>query len=201
MQHAAQLLIDLLEGRLDDAVSRDVERHLVECPVCREDWQAIQAVKDTSGDPVTFRPVPEYFSSILPRVRSRLEERRRWSLIPDMSNSIVRVVLPATFAIIAIATLSHLQLMAPDGQAPEGRMNVAPQELADFVSTVDLLSTVELATAAGIDDRALLASGDVVPDPAGLEDVDPTNLHAMLDTFGNEEANELITRLGQRTTL
>ena len=50
-------------------------------------------------------------------------------------------------------------------------------------------------------DLALLASGDVVPDPAGLEDVDPTNLHAMLDTFGNEEANELITRLGQRTTL
>ncbi len=101
--HVDILLPEYVRGTLGSDDIGIVEEHLRECETCRSEAEEIRRTF-TALHQSTANDVPaSYFSSVLPRVRQRIDQRSRdvWSDHP----LITRILLPTGAAALLIALL------------------------------------------------------------------------------------------------
>jgi hypothetical protein len=100
------VLVEYSRGELDPAERRRVERHAEQCPACKYDLTNLLTAEDALANRRMQSPGPDYFLSILPRVRDRLEGRRRpgW----NFNGLLARIALPLGASIACILILMNL---------------------------------------------------------------------------------------------
>jgi hypothetical protein len=160
----------------------------------------------------TDGPSKGYFTTVLPRVRQRLDEgeSRHWYESPLA----LRFALPVGAAAITLFILLSLPLPFTESEAAHNPLQAAvrgstPDELVDVV--LDLMplqplssSTTEGETSSLLGARILrgdhlLASGEHVSSPEGLA-LDG-RMPEGLEQLSDAELEVLVQRLGERTTL
>ena len=75
MGHVEYLLPDYVNDRLEESLQPGVEEHLAECAACRAELEVLREAFAALRSQQIFPPSKVYFSTILPRVRQRLEEK------------------------------------------------------------------------------------------------------------------------------
>jgi anti-sigma factor RsiW len=110
------LLSSYLDRELDQAVSREVERHVASCPTCAKALEELRAVKDRARTLVDAPPGADLWPGIaariggdrggsfairpLPRVGARLRTGRRFALsLPQLAAAAVLVALVSAGAV------------------------------------------------------------------------------------------------------
>ena len=70
----------LIDGRLDPDKTRDAEKHLDECAVCRDEFAEIGMQDHALGDSLSHDPGDAYFENFAERVQERARSGRRMKL-------------------------------------------------------------------------------------------------------------------------
>jgi len=206
------MLPDYIRGLLDEQATAGVEEHLLHCPVCRSELAEVKStlasIKDSG-----MKDVPQsYFTSILPRVHRRLDQRRNrgWMLHPLVS----KVALPLGAAIVA--SILVWRMPVPSGLSP-GENSLAavvdsatPEEIVQIVrddipfQDWSSLNTTIIARAL-TDDR--FVQRELVEEALASDVTSPFNVFAdvspqqILSDFDEVDANEVLQRLGHKESL
>ncbi len=100
MKHVEELLPEFANGGLSPHERRQVHWHLLACNRCREALQLIEPVLRERPTPVG--PPPEYFTTILPRVRERIETHRPMPSVHRTAWTRIIAPLASTVGVIAL---------------------------------------------------------------------------------------------------
>jgi hypothetical protein len=113
-----------------DAGERD---HIRECPRCRErEAEAVDAfariARSASAD---APPGPEYWGSVVPRLRRRLDSEPRW--IPRSWDAAIRTALmPAAAAVVLAIVIVVAAVRTPDGVGTASLASLSDAELHEL---------------------------------------------------------------------
>ena len=144
IEHVSFLLPDFIRGFLGKDDTARVETHLRVCTECRSELEELAGTL-ASIAVLSKGDVPKaYFTSILPRIRERLDGR---NINPWMQHPLVsRIVLPLGAAIIVAALIWQIPWYHPSAGTQNQLMAVVdsatPDEMADI-----LLSSIQIGRA------------------------------------------------------
>lgn len=197
MEHVEQDLPDLLQDDLPDSERRRIERHLSACPSCREAWEAISVLRESSLR--DHANVPEgYFATLPARILQRRTRpsRRRW---PRLAFGSARVLLPVAAGALAIVWLVNTSSPIPERT---GRLAVPASDAAEYLASDPVLSSTELSAAVEpiVASRAIVVPGDGA-DEIGIEDLEPLTVTEVVAELNESEIDALITKLSEREIL
>ena len=108
-RHFKDELQDLLDGRLDAAMSSEVERHLETCDACRREYEALRWTKQVAGKRLTAAEAPaDLRANILQSLReeataSQSETPKIVTLPPQDAKPWVRSLLAIAAVVLALA--------------------------------------------------------------------------------------------------
>jgi hypothetical protein len=179
--------------------------HLGACPRCRERAESAAAVfAGLAGAPRAASPGPEYWGSVVPRLRQRLESGspgapRRWDI------AVRTAVMPAAAAVVIAIVLATGALRTPGTPGTEGS---AGSEALAMLSDAELHELRLAGTATGLLDAAETNGGaewtiaDFLLDLASEEGdavlyavAEPEDLLAVVD---DAEFAEIVSLLDQQ---
>jgi hypothetical protein len=212
IEHVEHLLPEYLDGSLTEDLRPGVEAHVKQCALCTSELAALRRTMEALGNHQPSPPASGYFSTVLPRVRERLDQRGASRLFG--SPLWLRLALPAAAAAIVLFILLSLPFPAVETESAQNPLQAvvhgtATDELVDVVFDMVPLQplttpTVENETSALLGARVLrsdhlLASADIdsiVPDLIVDE-----RMPEGLDSLNDEELEALVQHLGERTTI
>lgn len=113
---ARKSLVAYLEEDLSPPRAKELEAHLVECKGCRSELKALKATLNLLREEAPPEASKEFLANLLPRVRMRLEERKR-----------VRTQLLPRFAYPSAAVLTVLAVLLLV------RLNIRPERVSTFI--------------------------------------------------------------------
>jgi hypothetical protein len=98
------LLVELADGTLDAERKAGVEEHLAQCEECSMDAALLKETFDALRSEVTELPPTHYFSTLLPKIRTRLEkkERSRGFILPAWLEKAAAPVAVLAMGVIVI---------------------------------------------------------------------------------------------------
>lgn len=132
------ILIDYCAGKLEKTERAHIERHVASCAACRNDVKDLGAAEEALSAARVRQPDPEYFYSIVPRVRSRLEGGARRQRTVDGFTT--RILLPLAASIICIFILVTLPSTSSDRRSQVEELRQVTKgwtynEIADAVAS------------------------------------------------------------------
>jgi len=69
-----KLLGKYLDNEINSATRKKIDEHLSECESCQAEFNVLKEVNSVSKSPLYLEPSEDYWESIIPRVRSKIEE-------------------------------------------------------------------------------------------------------------------------------
>ncbi|MBI3579511.1 MAG: zf-HC2 domain-containing protein [Ignavibacteriales bacterium] len=208
-EHINYLLPDYLTGRLEPDLLRGVEAHLNECKECVSEMANLRKVLGKVSQDKPYIPSTVYFSTLLPRIRQRLDGKQKRSLWAHPV--FVRIVSPLAVAVLAIVMLSRVPF-------PAERQDPLKSIVAD-VST-DELEQVVLEQSQHQPGGTLLAENELASLPTGKalenhiktmgaqtsmwiesEYIPSGVVPRTVNDLDDSELETLLQRLGERTVL
>ena len=212
-EHVDYLLPDYVSGRLEEPLREGLELHLRDCPHCREELEAVQEVFGYLQSSEASHPSDSYYSSILPRVRQRLEEKREGSFLSHPL--FIRLVSPLAAAIVAIVLLLHVPFPKTEVETDTNPLRslvreASAAELAEAV--LEQARKQPLINAVTEDEISSLVAAQAMSQEIFVQSLEPqaaTFLEPLFNgsvTQGIEELTEteldaLLQKLGERTIL
>lgn len=211
--HIKYLLPDYATGKIDEISKAKVEQHLGECYECLRELAELRKTLAAVASRGQVAPSPQYFTSLLQRVRTRLQGKQR-SHEPLWQPLMVRIVMPLGAAAVAVILLfqSTLKVGPEDGSAISGQSflsDYSPQELISVYLEQNHLQpftgvrptqTLEgLIQERGLGDRIaeeLFGSKELVE--VGVSILPASQLTADLS---DRDVDVVLERLGERTIL
>jgi len=136
-EHVEYLLPEYLDGTLDDSLRPGVEEHLKYCSSCVAELTELHQTMEMLEHRGAEGPPVGYFTTVLPRVRERLEGKAARNLFS--SPLLLRLALPIGAA--ALALFIVLSLPFPGTEAETGHN---PLQAVMHGSTTDELVDVVL---------------------------------------------------------
>ena len=211
MEHVEYLLPDYLNNRLEESLMTGVESHLQECASCRESLEGLREGFEALQKQHIPHPSESYFSTILPRVRQRLEKKETRSFF--VHPLVTRIAMPLAAGALALLLLVRLPLSTHNAEADHNPLQpvlqgIASDELVDIV--LDQIHQQALNTLGESETSSLLAvpllSGDqLLADAERLSPVEAPILGGRtpesLDQLNDTEIDALVARLGERDML
>lgn len=206
------LLPEYAQGTLTTEESARVEEHLKDCPRCRAELLEIKetlAAIDQNG----AQEVPKaYFSSIVPRVHERLEQRQSsaWNRYP----SLTKIVLPLSAAIVIAVLVWNIPL--PNGTVEKESPLLAavesssPDEISELMQTTitsNDLNTFNETIMSNALANATFVDHELVREALASESTSPFNVFAdvspqqFLDDLAQSNADNVLQKLGTQGTL
>jgi hypothetical protein len=212
IEHVSFLLPDFIRGSLGKDDAARVETHLRVCMVCHSESEELRTafVAITHSSP---EDVPKaYFTSILPRIRERLDRRKGTSWIQHPLVS--RIVLPLGAAIIVAALIwqspgfhlssgTQYQLLAVVDSA-------TPEEMSEMLQTNipnQDVNSFNNAIMSGVLADERFVNSELVREALASEPTSPFNVYAdvssqqFLDDLHESEADDVLRKLGTMGTL
>jgi anti-sigma factor RsiW len=99
-EETQKLIVEFLEGELDEAERKRVQAHIEACDSCAAELEAFQRTMTLLEDDGYVEPEPFYWTRFEAGLRAKLRDRsRRFSLVPRFENVVPRL------APIAVAVL------------------------------------------------------------------------------------------------
>lgn len=210
-QHIEYLLPDYLNHRLEDDLRPGVEQHLQECAACRGELEMLRTAFREIEAHQDSGPPEGYFSTVLPRVRERLENREAKSILAHPL--ILRLVAPLAAGALALIIMLHLPFPANNTEAEQNPLRpimhgVTTDELVDVV--LDQAHRQSLNALGEGEASSILATrilhgehllADAEPLPHVGEPVLGGGMPEGLEQLSDSEIEAIIQRLGERTTL
>jgi hypothetical protein len=198
-EHVSNLLLDYRTGKLTEAESRLVKDHLRVCRACASEtmqlFETLGTLQAAKGGSVA----PEYFSSLLPRLRRRLEEGRSRNLFFRVTA--LPFVLP-TFA-SALLMLIVFNLATTPGQ--DAQTNQLRAKLLSTIDTVELenllakdASNEEVESIVADSDLALIHSYFLANEDYELPDSPVVASSVVGLELGEEVSQSILFRLTER---
>ena len=208
-EHVNNSLPDYITGHIEPSERLFVERHLELCDACRTEYANLRRTLNELASPSPGAVPQNYFSSVVPRVRARLEEQR--SFFPRISPIVSRIVLPlaSAFAVLfflwnsasLVGTNASRNPLHPyagslsaddwiDGWSEQllysnnTRQDAAESEVYEQLAGTDAVWTI-MATAS----RSL------------LEEINDASYQSLISGMTDQELDELVDRLGERNSL
>jgi len=207
--HILYELPDYLTGRLHDTARQEVEEHLKVCPQCQDELERLQVGVEAAQKGETREPPADYWTSILPRLRYRIETTAAPSAAGfgfTIPSWIERVLAPAAALALGVLLIIHFTSI-------ESRKTAQPaldEEIRTLLQTLEEDEVAELVEPGvaprsvlppmpELDDNRLL-SRLLVEDPSGFRDISdffgvPTNF---VESLTEQEVEEVLERLEGR---
>jgi len=110
-KHIQYLLPDFVTGKLRGQEQRELESHLAFCDGCRRRLEGFETLNGTMNSLRPVDPPTYYFSTILPRIRERIEGKTRTAEHPF----IARILVPLGAMAVIVAVLSQIPINTEDG--------------------------------------------------------------------------------------
>jgi hypothetical protein len=170
------LLDEYAAGTLPVSGQERIEAHLSSCPACSADLRMIRGFASAEKEK-EWAPSPVYFSSIVPKVRARIESRQQKSG-PAWA---VRFVLPAAAVVVLLVAVTWF---TPRDIA------VTSTSISSF-STEELQDFMELQDVVGLRENAPETTG-VSDDISVLKDIVRADHILLYSDLDNDQENESV---------
>jgi hypothetical protein len=211
-EHIEYLLPEYLNGTLEDSLRPGVEEHLKSCSGCSSELSGLRQTLEMLDSHGTIEPPSGYFTTVLPRVRERLEREESRNLFA--SPWFIRLALPVGAAALALAIVLSLPFSGTEAEAGRNPLQAVMHgsttgELVDIVLDMVALQplsspTVEIETSSLLGVGVLrgdhlLAHADEVPFAEGF--AQDEMLPEDLEQLSEVDLEALVQSLGERTLL
>jgi hypothetical protein len=211
IEHVEHLLPEYLNSTLDDVLRPGVEEHLKHCSACAGELAELRQTMEFLDAQATTGPPDGYFTTVLPRVRERMEEKESRNVFANPL--IIRLALPIGVAVLALFILLSLPFPANEIEGHNPLQAVmhgsTTQDLVEVVLDMMPLQplstpTVEGETSSLLGVRVLrgdhlLANADEAMSAQDLT-LDEQMLEG-LDQLNESDIEALVQGLGERTAI
>ena len=205
-------LPDYVRGRLKPEEAAKIEDHLRTCTLCQLDLTEIEKTLG-SIDQSRTQDVPKtYFSSILPRVHTRIDQRKdvRWVLNPMFG----KIILPLSGAIIVAALIWQFPDFYHSSENRSGLLAAvdasSSEEFAEMLQTTmpnHEINSFNDAIVSGALANDRFVNRELVREALASESTSPFNVVAdmspqqFLDGFGESDVANVLDKLGAKEDL
>lgn len=196
MKHVNILLPDYVLGRLAQEERSLVERHLQSCPLCQEDEREVRLSLERI--PPSTKAAPDgYFSTLLPRIRMRIDTGAK---TPGMAWDLLnRLLIPLGVGVAALFFVVTLSVQQPGvvGHTSMPGADLATSEVFDALLW-------NLPITEPVDD---LVSPTVLAEELirGVDEADVYNAGGLFSSsaieLSEQDASALLERLNERNSL
>ena len=209
--HVEIHLPDYINGTLDPPLLPWVEEHLQECEECRAEVEELRGTMSALRRAELKSPHDGYFTTVLPRVRERLDDRKgaskRWSPL------VTRFAAPLVAGALLLAIFLRSPLAVRDTAGEHNPLQpvvhgLEAEELVDMI--LDQVQHQTISSAGENETSALLAvpyfhSDHLLAGAEHLQLADESILDVgiqdNLDQLSASEVDVLVAQLGERTKL
>ena len=202
-------LMDYVTNRLSAQERERVEQHLQKCPRCHNQYLELLATDTILKKDDRTVPFSVYYSTILPRVRKRLDSHRRsfW----DYGMRVTKIVLPLSVSIILVILLirTTTDTFSESTQAQALRQAVMDLNADEVVQAVEkeytgvsLLPNQEVA-AAGVAEHL---RGDqflksAISKQIENEEMTEIDIEGIISELDGEQIDQILSGLSERNIL
>lgn len=189
-------LPDYVTGNLAPGVGRDVEAHLASCDSCRGQLADLESLMTQMGAHRPGRVPANYFGTVLPRIRKRLEGRRETGENPWVT----RILAPLSALALIIVLTTQISFDANEdlrsvvGSLETDELNEAIVDEVQWQSSYLVPSTESLAE--GLTEQAV--NQELAAAVFNGEDV--VGYETVAD-LSEREIELIVARLSERTIL
>ena len=106
IEHIEYLLPEYLNGTLADSLRPGVEEHLKHCSLCRTELSELCQTMEMLEARVTADPPSAYFTTVVPRIRERLEGRESRNVF--VNPLLAKLALPIGTGVVVLFILLSL---------------------------------------------------------------------------------------------
>ena len=210
-EHVENYLPDYVNHTLEESLRPWVERHLETCALCQAEFSLQRDAFRHLEQYQAPSPGPEYFATVLPRIRERLERKQSGTILTNPL--VTRLLLPIGAGALVLFILFRLPVTVQQSEADRNPLKpvlrgLENEELVDVV--LDQLHRQTITIQGESDASALLAvpflrgehllagadTRSMLDEP--LLDV---GMHETLDQLSSSETDALVARLVERTEL
>ena len=212
IEHIEYLLPEYLNGTLADSLRPGVEEHLKHCSLCRTELSELCQTMEMLEARVTADPPSAYFTTVVPRIRERLEGRESRNVF--VNPLLAKLALPIGTGVVVLFILLSLPSPVSESETASNPLQAvvhgsSTDELIDVVLDMMPLHplsspTLEVETSSMLGVRLLrgehLLAG--VNEGSFAEDftLDET-MSEELEQLNEADLEALVQRLGERTVL
>ncbi len=210
-EHVEYLLPDYLSNMLEESLRPWVESHLDECGACRAE---LEDLRSAFSHLESFRATPPYdgyFTTVLPRVRERLQGKTTASFL--FHPLLTRLAAPLAAGVLLLVILVRLPSVLREADREHNPLQpvvsgLNTEELVDMIldqtHRQTILSQGENETSAMLAipflrSEHLLAGADQLS--LSNESVLDVGLPENLDQLSGSDVDVLVARLGERAIL
>jgi hypothetical protein len=188
-------LSEYLQDELDEETSRIITTHLDICAACRIEYEHTKMIFSLSTDNPLVVPFEHYWTSLLPRIRAKIDTPRA----SELSVILTKYLMPTAAAIVIILTILRIGATRSINNLDETQyilQQVPETELQEYLQKQSVIGIHETNqqmndSVLSKDDGAvvsdLLASDGAV---SGYVDDDPV---IMYETISDRTANEIVS--------
>jgi anti-sigma factor RsiW len=208
-EHSKYDLMDYVTNRLSAQERKRVEEHLQECSICSIQYKELLAADAVLKQSHITAPSPVYYATILPRVRERLNSRRR--SIWKYGNGIAKIILPLAVSALLVVFLIRI----PQDSFSESAQAEALHEAVKDLNEEEVVQAVEMeyaglsvypnldVAAAGVAEHL---HGDqflksAVSKQIENEEIAEMDIEGMISDFSGEEVDQVLSGLSERNKL
>ncbi len=206
------LLVELADGSISAQDRERIEHHMASCASCTADAALLTETFALLRDEIVEAPPANYFNTLVPKIRTRLEERRQpWHrAVPAW---LTKALAPVTVTAMAVVLVGLFRLFEPTDEY------LPVESIVGQVSTDDYATLVEgqtaegdLAGTGGVKLLDMLPNGGAVADKMKAEflaaeltaqQTDAALLidESALDDLDDEAVSQVLHRMNEGTTL
>ncbi|HEX7282237.1 MAG TPA: zf-HC2 domain-containing protein [Vicinamibacterales bacterium] len=154
----SDVLVDLVDGRLDPAVQREVERHLEACPECRALVTDLRSIRASAFMLDRREPPMTTWIQLRDKIGAEPRPSARVLMLPTRHNW--PVWLGAAAALILATVIGLLPLMNRNAAAPPSVVNEPAQPEVTVESVAAEFEAAEQHYQKAIDDLQTIANKD-----------------------------------------
>jgi len=212
IEHIEYLLPEYLNGTLADSLRPGVEEHLKHCSSCRTALSELRQTMEMLEARVPADPPSAYFTTVLPRIRERLEGKESRNVF--VNPLLAKLALPIGAAVVVLFILLSLSSLVSESETANNPLQAvvhgsSTDELIDVVLDMMPLHplsspTLEVETSSMLGVRLLRGEHLLadVNEASFAEDftLDET-MSEELEQLNEADLEALVQRLGERTVL
>ena len=202
MDHVSTDLADLLLGSASDQDRLRIERHLSECPSCRDEWISISALARTHFKTHELEVPNGYFASLPSRIFARRTTEPRNRMAAWIQPAFSNYLAPLTAGILLIVVVASLSTDESELQTASS-LPVSTEDAVEYVSDNDAIFVLEPISSqlTYVNYASLVGQDPSAVHIPGLEDLETQSVHDFVSGLSDVEVDRLIERLNERTIL